>query len=814
MSAIIAFDFETHLIRPGLQLPPAVCMSWAEVVPPNAASVAATVGRHGVLEAKDAVAYLQCWLDNGARLIGANTAFDSLVSIVSGAKGGEEAERRILRAWVDAYEAGRVHDVFVRQKLLDLAAGCYRYEELPNGRWLTHKYNLADLAWRHRRRRLSKPEKDDQDHWRLRFGELEGLPIASYPPEAYAYALEDAIATAEVFIDQERIRFADPRIQRNFPGRDPFIDEVRQTIACVPLKAMSAYGLRTDAAAVERFAAEVQAAHEELRAELVAAGLVRPPEYERDSEAIRAHVDARGVADLFERDAAGKVKLLKASYLIAYERTADPLFWHLGNYAKLTEAGRDALVAAGLVTVKHTRDTKAAARRCVEAYAKLGRAAPRTESYDPATSGPFEHVSLDSDACAMSEDELLESYSAYTSLGKTLSNDIPMLRSGTYVPIHTRFEEILETGRTSSSKPNVQNVRRLPGIRECFVPRAGYVFIDCDFSMLELHTLAQTCYWVLGFSYLGDALRAGKDPHSQIAATILGTSYEIARGRYEAGDSAADNARTAGKGVNFGAAGGLGKATFATFAWKSYKIRMTEEEAGTLIRQYKDTWLEMPSYFAWVNSLESAPESGKYNVVQPWSGRLRANATYCAACNSPFQGLGADVAKLALWLAWKATMGLSELGERDPLFGARLVNFVHDSIMAEVLEGRAHAAAVRLKEIMDQAGAMVLGGVPVKASMVVTRQWSKKATQWREPCAVCGDLVKCDKSCPARGAWESRKLIPWDMRIACRRDLDKKLRAEPLTRDKALEYLKKKDWPTDVARETVAAVYGPEAMAA
>jgi hypothetical protein len=275
-----------------------------------------------------------------------------------------------------------------------------------------------------------------------------------------------------------------------------------------------------------------------------------------------------------------------------------------------------------------------------------------------------------------------------------------------------------------------------------------------------------------------------------MAATILGMTYEDALARYKAGDPVADNARVCGKGVGFGAPGGLGKATFARYAWKSYKIRMSEDQAAVLINQYKSTRTEMPKYFRWVNSLVSVGTE-TYNVVQPWSRRLRAGASYCAACNSPFQGLGADVAKYALWLVWKACMGVSELGEADPLFGCVPVNFVHDSIMTEAPEDRAHAAAIRQQELMDLAGRTVLPDVPVTASALICRQWSKKAKAMFD----------------ADG-----RLVPWDLREACRRELEKHIDTSApgwaVGPAQALEFLTSKEWPTDVARDTVAAAYG------
>jgi DNA polymerase-1 len=795
----VAFDFETHLIAPGRQLPPGVCMSWAEVVPNAVIPSGMAVGRSSVCTAADGIELLRRVLAEGGRVVGANTAFDALVSVVS-----TEAFEALLRAWVDALEGGRVHDVFVRQKLLDIAADRYGFEEVSAGVWLHNRYNLAALAKRLCKRELSKPEDaDDTDHWRLRFGELAGLPVELYPAEAYAYALEDAIATAEVWIAQEVARYRDKRIQAHFPGRDPFVDEVRQTICTIPLKAMSAYGLRTDAAAVERLAAEVQAKIEEVRETLVAEGLVRAPSYHRNTDAIVAYIRARGLEHFFA-DAGGVMHLCKASYLA----TGDAQLARLADWKDNLES----LVASGLVDVEHSRDTKAAARRCVEAYAALGKSAPRTDGYKKAiakgeTPGPYDFVSLDADTCAASDDLILSLYSEYTSLAKTLANDIPMLRSGVTTPVHSRFDELRKTGRTSSSSPNVQNVRRLPGIRECFIPRPGFVFIDCDFGMLELHTLAQVCYWVLGFSTLGDALNAGVDPHLRMASAILRIEYDEAKRRREAGDGEVDNARTAGKGVNFGRPGGLSAKTFVVYAWTNYKIRLTLDEAQHLIDLYDQTWVEMPRYFGWIKSQKDPNysktvvddegrerELSRFDIVQPWSQRLRAGAAYCEACNSPFQGLGADVAKLALWLVWKATMGLSELGKADPLYGCRIVNFVHDSIMTEAPEGRAHEAAMRQKELMDLAGRIVLPSVPVKADALVCRQWSKKAQRWKD----------------AEG-----RLIPWDLRVAVRRALDgwaKDHAHEGAAA--ALAYLKKKEWPTDVARDAVAEMFSQERQAA
>ncbi len=119
--------------------------------------------------------------------------------------------------------------------------------------------------------------------------------------------------------------------------------------------------------------------------------------------------------------------------------------------------------AAPLVKPDGVRDTKAAKQRMREACAEMGIEPRLTKSGD---------VCLDSDACNSVSDPLLEAYAKLSSFKKVLANDVEALKLGVVHPIHTHFD-IAETGRTTSSKPNVQNPRRLAGVRECYVPR-GY----------------------------------------------------------------------------------------------------------------------------------------------------------------------------------------------------------------------------------------------------------------------------------------------------------------------------------------------------
>ncbi len=121
-----------------------------------------------------------------------------------------------------------------------------------------------------------------------------------------------------------------------------------------------------------------------------------------------------------------------------------------------------------LVKPDGVRDTKAAKARMRLVWEQAQR-----------DGKPFElratksgDVCLDSDACNGSGDPLLEAYAELSSFKKVLANDVEALKLGVVHPIHTHFD-IAETGRTTSAKPNVQNPRRLAGVRECYVPR-GY----------------------------------------------------------------------------------------------------------------------------------------------------------------------------------------------------------------------------------------------------------------------------------------------------------------------------------------------------
>lgn len=353
-------------------------------------------------------------------------------------------------------------------------------------------------------------------------------------------------------------------------------------------------------------------------------------------------------------------------------------------------------------------------KRTKEAQARMLRVFPEVSRT------PTGNPSLDADACEQSGDEVLKAY-AHWGGAVTALNHAVELEPGL---LQTRFDSLVSSGRTSSNKPNIQNRSTEPGDRECFVPRPGMVFLDIDFDGLELRTVAQAMIFAgITPTTLADALNSGVDPHSMVGATLLGIPLEeflIRKG--DPSDKEVYLARQTGKVANFGVAGGLGKVALVRQARAQYNVILTLEEAERLITAWHETWPEFRLYFRWVNQ---QCRNGFAWVTQFVSERKRGHIPYTEACNTYFQGLGADVAKSALWGLIRACY---VPGECPELFNCRVVNFIHDEFIVEVPEdNKLTERASALERVVKEYGNKFLPDVPVSAKALATRRWSKLA---------------------------------------------------------------------------------------
>ncbi len=343
-------------------------------------------------------------------------------------------------------------------------------------------------------------------------------------------------------------------------------------------------------------------------------------------------------------------------------------------------------------------------------------------------------ISTDRDCLTQSGSLLLAAVSEGGGIDKILNTYIPVLKQGTQLPINARFHVLVNSGRTSSSNPNLQNLpsgRIVGGTRECVTPRPGYVFISCDYETFELRAWAQVKLWLFGRSKMAETLQQGKDDlHAAMAAQILGVPYEQVIKNKKVKGSPEKNARDLAKIANFGFPGGLGAASFVDYARANGGLKLTIQKSQELRDQWLKTWPEAKLY---LNHISMKVGIDYANFTQFVSNRIRGAVGYCDGCNTYFQGLAADAFKAAMC----QVMYECFVDEDSWLYGARPVVPVHDELIIEAPVEVAHEAAVRLSEAMCEAAKVFIPDIPLKAEPALMPLWYKDA----EPVIVDGRYV-------------------------------------------------------------------------
>lgn len=318
---------------------------------------------------------------------------------------------------------------------------------------------------------------------------------------------------------------------------------------------------------------------------------------------------------------------------------------------------------------------------------------------------------------------------------KLLSTYVPALERGTRVPLNPSFQTLVETGRTSCRNPNLQNLPRgkkkdgkwvghAHRVRECFIPRAGNLFCSTDYDALEVRTFGQVLKEMVGGRTLVDAFAKDPsfDPHVSFAALELGIPYDVAKLRYKAKDPLLVERRQMMKAFVFGAPGGMGARKMVEYAWKSYGVRLSVERSKQLMAAYR-RWL--PEVNRYYDMAAMATSGGRVATVrQITSGRIRGGCRYTDWCNGNFQGLAADGAKLAHYEQARACYVTTS----SPMYGCRLVNFVHDESIMECRREIAHEAATEQQRIMTETmHNYFTPDIPSKASPALMGRWYKGA---------------------------------------------------------------------------------------
>lgn len=250
--------------------------------------------------------------------------------------------------------------------------------------------------------------------------------------------------------------------------------------------------------------------------------------------------------------------------------------------------------------------------------------------------------------------------------------------------IHTTYKQTLtHTGRLSSVDPNLQNipVRSEEGklIRKAFVSHNGYL-VSFDYSQIELRILAHMAH----VTNLIDAFNQGKDIHRHTAALVFGVKDE----------EVTPQMRSQAKAVNFGIIYGMSEFRL------SKDIGMSISEARDFINKYFETYPEVKTYMDEV--VETCKKQGYVSTllnrkryiptINDKNFMVRQQAQRYAM-NTPIQGTGADILKLAMIEVDKA------LKEKN--LKSQMILQVHDELIFDVFEDELEEVMSLVKEKME-----------------------------------------------------------------------------------------------------------------
>lgn len=270
--------------------------------------------------------------------------------------------------------------------------------------------------------------------------------------------------------------------------------------------------------------------------------------------------------------------------------------------------------------------------------------------------------------------------------------------------IHGKFNQtITATGRISSTDPNLQNipVRTALGreVRKVFVPKEGCVFVDADYSQIELRILAH----MSDDENLINAYKEAKDIHQSTASLVFNVPL----------DEVTKEQRSNAKAVNFGIVYGI-----SSFGL-SQDLSISRKEADKYIKDYFVSYPGVKKYLD--DAVESAKEKG-YSVTlfgrrrpipELKSGNfMQKSFGERVAMNAPIQGTAADIIKLAMINVYNA---LKEHNLRS-----RLILQVHDELLVETAEDEVETVKQIMLDGMKNAVSLK---VPLEVDLKEGKDW-------------------------------------------------------------------------------------------
>lgn len=297
-------------------------------------------------------------------------------------------------------------------------------------------------------------------------------------------------------------------------------------------------------------------------------------------------------------------------------------------------------------------------------------------------------------------------YRGLSKLKSTYTDALPKLVQSATGRVHTSYNQtVTNTGRLSSSEPNLQNipVRTEEGrrIRRAFIAEEGHLLLSADYSQIELRVLAH----LSGDRVFCDAFARDEDIHTRTAAEVFGLFPEMVT----------PEMRRQAKAINFGVIYGQGAFSLAK------QLGIATKVAKEFIDNY---FARHPGARAFLDGCVREAEAKGYVTtilgrrlpipdIASANGNIRAFAQRNAV-NYPIQGSAADIIK-------EAMVKVTERMKRDQM-RSRLIMQVHDELVFEVPEDEVVAMEQLVEHEMEHAVAL---RVPLKVDMNHGRNWSE-----------------------------------------------------------------------------------------
>ncbi len=683
----MSMDTETHLFRAGLMAPRMVCSSWAFL------ALGMESGEDFwypesqlILGIPDtSKRFVELVQDETTHLALHNAAYDMAVLMA-----GDPS----MVPWVfKLYTQNRVYDTKIGAQLIAIHQGNLG-KHPTTGHELS--YTLDNCVQLY----LGRSDAKANDSYRLRYGELDGLPLELWPAEAVQYPKDDAVNTLDLALAQMATK--DPNL----------LNMGAQARAALSLHLSSVWGQRTSASTIAKLEAKVEAKLKEAEERFKESGLLF---FDKKKQQV-------------------KVNKAKVKTLVAESYGAQGKCPSCHGSGKVTSPSNKNKRNPTQINCKDCDSTGLDLSSCVSM--------PKT---------PAGAIQADRDGLTECDNDLLTEFGKVSEMKKLKETYIPWYKTGINHPINVDSNVLLESGRTSY-KGLTQTNPRGHGARACFVPREGWALCSVDFKALEMATFAQAQLKIVGTSALADALNKDFDPHADFAASMIGVTYEdfmrVLKDKTHPLFKQYKLYRQGAKEGNFGFPGGMGASTLVRTARKKgtrfctalagaakcgargkvieWNKRPTPpvclhcvELSQKLKGQWMAKWPETDQYFDHISEIVN----GSCELTQIKSERIRGGLDFCNAANSYFQGLAADGAKDCLWRVTHAMYN-----EQDsPLFGCRVFSFIHDEILMEVPLYKAHEASFELSRLMVSTMKEWVPDVLIVAEPALMLAWDKDA---------------------------------------------------------------------------------------